>query len=118
MPNAPTKSNIDRLMAYQRQASTLQAFRERLSEHLRASYASDPDWGDQTDDESAPPTLRDGEAPQGCNEVACKHWGRCDRVLHGDCFELRAEAQHDLDVLQQYAALRNGTSTVSDLELR
>jgi hypothetical protein len=104
--NNNAKSNTDRLLAYQRRPTTIEALRERLTEQLQRSYASEPDW-----DEPVPPTTRTGEtpAPQGCNEVACRHYGRCDGTPGYDCFELRSAAGdefNELDALNTIEMLR------------
>ena len=48
--------------------------------------------------DKAPDTLRTGETSQpACNEVACKHYGRCDQMPSDDCFEPRTSDAHQPD---------------------
>ena len=101
------KRNEQRLMAYQRRATTVRMLREQLTERLERSYASEPDWSTAAtdEDEPCPPTPR-----VTCSEVACVHYPSCNRVPIGDCFEVRANSH--------LIALSTRALTLDDPELR
>jgi hypothetical protein len=60
------KSNTDRLLVYQRRASTVRELRRQLTDHLQASYR-----GDTPEDDRPPPTLRTGDEPFRPRQAMC-----------------------------------------------